>query len=703
MDVKGIKTGYLLGISLLLSSIFYFFASNWQGFDRITKVCLSIALILLFYGLHILLVNVVKHQRFLSDWMLIATSIVFGLSVALIGQIYNSHADSYLLFLVWLIPVLLFSLITRYEPFYILGFILLHLMIYFYLTPSTYFANWNEHQYFWMLFGVILLNAVIFYASEPILHSKTMKYGAFAVFHYVFIFLTVIAELPLYKLISNGLYVIVLAIGFYYWSKMKANRVLLTLHGVSATIYLVIKGFNWIADYFGEWILFFFLLLAAALVFLSVIAVKYISANPMNKLIKSLITILVTFIATLFATSAISGLFFLMFPESSIDFLFFFAVIALILPGLLTNWPVQITYTLLATGFLLAVSTGLFHDLFFYRLLLLALVCFAIYVMKQKGMRVFLYLLLNLVFGSIMFEWFLVHGVTVSLLVLNGVYYYLQKKDKATHYTALILAYLSFITLTIIDVSNWLSIVYNISFFLITTICLFALNRDTRRWEWLTSFIFWFLFIGYKYYEYLWKLIHKSLLFLFLGLVILAVTIYFEKRMAKTEDKLPRFKQKWALILAVVLLQVGFVTYQSITNETLLKEGTLIKVKLVPVDPRSLLQGDYVTLRYDISTIPDLDDPSTWNEKVKIVLRENEDNLYDYAGYVYENGEWNRPYEKQPGDVIINGKMNGPGEVIYGTESYFVPEGEGMKLQNEAEFAYLRVGKKGDALLQSVE
>ena len=73
------------------------------------------------------------------------------------------------------------------------------------------------------------------------------------------------------------------------------------------------------------------------------------------------------------------------------------------------------------------------------------------------------------------------------------------------------------------------------------------------------------------------------------------------------------------------------------------------------------------------------------------------------AGYVYENGEWNRPYQPQPGDVLINGKMNGRGEVIYGIESFFVPEGEGIQLENEAEFAYLRVGEQGDALLQSIE
>ncbi|WP_212974556.1 GDYXXLXY domain-containing protein [Bacillus sp. J14TS2] len=703
MDLKGIKTGYLLGISLLLSSVFYFFASNWQGFDRITKVCLSIALIFLFYGLHLLFRKVMKHQQFLSDWMLVATSIIFGLSVALIGQIYNSHADSYLLFLVWLFPVLLFALATKYEPFYVLSYILLHITIYFYLTPSTYLANWNEHQYFWILFGVMLGNAVIFYVSEQFLHSKTLKYGSFIVFHYIFVFLTVIAGLPLYKFISNGLYIIVLGIGYYYWSKKKENRVLLTILGVYTIIYLVIKSFRWIAPYFGEWILFFFLFLAAALVFLSIIAVKFMNETPFFRFIKSLLTIAVTLIATLFATSAIFGLFFLLFPGSSIDLLFFFAIIVLILPAVITKWPIQIKYTLLATGFLIAVGIVLFHQLLFYRLLLFALVSFAIYIMKQKGIRVFLYLLLNLVFAAVLFEWFWIHTVTISLLVLNGGYYFLQKKENATRYTALILAFLSLITLTMMEVSDWLSIVYNLSFFLITTTCLFVLNRNTRRWEWTTSFIFWFLFIAYKYYEFLWKLIHKSLLLLFLGLVILGVTIYFERKLAKTEKKGPRFKQKWAFILLLVCLQVGFVSYQSITNEMLLKEGTLIKVKLEPVDPRSLLQGDYVTLRYDISTIPDLDNSSMSNEKVKVVLRENEDNIYGYAGYVYADGEWNRPYKKQLGDVIINGKTNRPGEVIYGTESFFVPEGEGIELQDNAEIAYLRVGKKGNALLQNVE
>ncbi|MFD1450388.1 MULTISPECIES: GDYXXLXY domain-containing protein [Oceanobacillus] len=703
MEKTGIKTGYLLGISLLLSSIFYFFAANWQGFDRLTKVGSSLALIVLFYGLHLLLARVMKQQQFLSAWLLVATSIVFGLSYALIGQIYNSHADSYELFLVWLISALLFSVITKYEPFYVLSYLLLHLTIYFYMEPSTYFTNWNEHQYFWVLFGVILVNAAIFYLNELFLLSKTLKYGSVIVFYFGFVCLTMLATIPLYKVISNGLYIIVLGIGLYYWLKIKTNRVMVTIVGVYITAYLFSKSFQWIAPYFGEWIIFFFLLIAVVLVFLSVFSAKYLRGTAAINYIKSLITIVATLIATLFATSAIFGLFFLLFPNATYDFLFFFALIALILPGIVTKWAAQVKYTLLATGFLIAVSISMFHELIFYRFLVLGFVCLAIYMMKQKGMRVFLYLLLNLIVYSLILEWFWFHGVMIGMLMLNGGYYFLQRKDQATRYTALILAAVSFITLTMIEVSSGLSIVYNISFFLLSTTCIFVVDRHTKRWEWTTSFVFWFLFIAYKYYEYLWSLIHKSLLLLLLGLIILAVKIYFERKQGQTEDKHPRFRRQWLLILMLMLLQVGFVGYQSFTKETLLKEGTLVKVTLEPVDPRSLLQGDYVILRYGISTIPDLEESGAWHGKVKVVLREQQDNTYGYAGYVYENGEWNRPYQPQPGDVLINGKMNGRGEVVYGIESFFVPEGEGIQRENEAEFAYLRVGEQGDALLQSIE
>src|SRR5690625_1522281 len=91
MKLRTIQTSYLLGISLILTGIFYFFAANWGYFDRIAKVSLSISLLILFYLIHFLLKRLINYRPFLSNWSLFAASIVFGVAVALIGQIYNSH------------------------------------------------------------------------------------------------------------------------------------------------------------------------------------------------------------------------------------------------------------------------------------------------------------------------------------------------------------------------------------------------------------------------------------------------------------------------------------------------------------------------------------------------------------------------------------------------------------------------------------
>lgn len=52
------------------------------------------------------------------------------------------------------------------------------------------------------------------------------------------------------------------------------------------------------------------------------------------------------------------------------------------------------------------------------------------------------------------------------------------------------------------------------------------------------------------------------------------------------------------LNLAVILLIVGIETFK---KEKVRETGELVLFPLVPVDPRSLLQGDYMQLAYDIT------------------------------------------------------------------------------------------------------
>ncbi|MBM9589126.1 GDYXXLXY domain-containing protein [Leptospira sp. 201903075] len=59
-------------------------------------------------------------------------------------------------------------------------------------------------------------------------------------------------------------------------------------------------------------------------------------------------------------------------------------------------------------------------------------------------------------------------------------------------------------------------------------------------------------------------------------------------------------KEKSILILLVnLLLLFGILTYSVSKKESIRREGRLIFLPLVPKDPRSLFQGDYMILSYD--------------------------------------------------------------------------------------------------------
>ncbi|NAY91694.1 hypothetical protein GTQ34_07180 [Muricauda sp. JGD-17] len=61
--------------------------------------------------------------------------------------------------------------------------------------------------------------------------------------------------------------------------------------------------------------------------------------------------------------------------------------------------------------------------------------------------------------------------------------------------------------------------------------------------------------------------------------------------------------KKYSLILIVVnlIFFLGLFNYSITEKERLLSNGKLVLLELAPVDPRSLMQGDYMNLRYAIS------------------------------------------------------------------------------------------------------
>ena len=88
---------------------------------------------------------------------------------------------------------------------------------------------------------------------------------------------------------------------------------------------------------------------------------------------------------------------------------------------------------------------------------------------------------------------------------------------------------------------------------------------------------------------------------------------------------------RWKFILFVLLqvaLLVGMIAYRQYWVAT----GERILLRTAPVDPRDIFRGDYVSLRYDISTL-DLDGLGLRgsfkpNETVYVILEKNQDGVF---------------------------------------------------------------------------
>ncbi|MGR3765989.1 GDYXXLXY domain-containing protein [Rossellomorea sp. NS-SX7] len=693
---KLISLTYLFGVVFLLASALYFFASNWQVFSRLEKVALAGSLIVLFYGATFLLERVLKGAHFLSNWLLVSGVISFGLSVALLGQLYNSHADSYLLFLVWSIPALLFSLYTRYNGFYALAHILIHLTIYFFLFPSSPFGHWTP-AHTWIAFGVGIMNTLLFLIiKKGWIASKPLLYLSLASANLLFM---VSAFNEGYPVFFSLFYIVILGVGVYrYVHKETSIFIILSMFG---TGFIIIKMFELMARYVSS--LFFVGLLLAAVLLLtgSVFLVNYLRKCPSSRhWTKTIFVASVTTIASVFIVASVFGLLSLFMVDVSMITLFILATV-FVIPSTVTNWPSPVKYSLTMTGILIGMTASTFDDFSFAMFFVLA---FVFYLEKRAAAKIVFYLLFQLNLGIFLGQTLEMgaHPLLAVMVLLNGAVFLAAHKRHVIQYGAFLIGILAFFSLTAIDLSLPLHMIYTALFFVTTTVCIYLFKKWDRTFYWVTSLVFWFMLIIQLYYDLAWKLVHKSLLFAVLGVLFMMTAAYLDRKASPDLQSRSILAGKIPGILLIIFLQGGWIGYSVYSNETLLQNGETILLELQPVDPRSLLQGDYVQLNYTISQLErtSIDDTGP----ITIVLRKNAQGIHEYTGvYSMRDGDWNTPYEKKPGDVLLNGKVTGSwdhtAQATYGIEHFFIPEGTGLDVEGKVKTAVVKVSDKGNGIL----
>ncbi|WLR61016.1 GDYXXLXY domain-containing protein [Guptibacillus hwajinpoensis] len=722
MNIKRIHTGYLLGLSLLISSVIYFFASNWQGIERVEKIVLSIGLMLLFFVVATILSRFQHSHRFLERWLWLSGTIAFGVSVALIGQTYNSHADSYLLYLIWLVPAIVFGALTGYKVFYVLGFLLSQLAFYFYVSPSSYFPDWKpETALILVLIYLLFTHAWFFLSRSSRLRSNWIMFGSFCFIHYVFIASSF--GYWEYSTVMAWLYVGYGLISVFLW-KHREEKELFILSGIALGLFLFGKMLEGLGDALGDLLPFFLLIVVGLIVFLTV---KYLprlerseqGSETRKRVFKSSLLFVVTVVSTVMLISAFSGIMFLIFSWDNALEIMFSSLFLLLLPGLALKEKIPFLSNILLLSGLSILELANLIDAFSNRFqpetIVVMLISFGIIgvvlkLIANPWIGSYGYLLAN---GVLLLFLFKIEESLISmdayepllllvLIVGNGLIHVLGH-DGWFNRNALVYSIVPLFILTFFFEGQWLYWLLNSVFLLLSTLLVFYKPWQSNPFRYWIGLVLWYAFLFYKYYDIAWSLVHKSITLLVAGLLVLVITRTVSRKytQTKTTDEEPTFvASRWKLIWLVVILMISFVTYNGVKNEVALQSGKEIRLALTPVDPRSMLQGDYVTLRYDISTLPGTVLPA--NKKIKVVLRPSSDEVYAYGGYYKMEDKWNQSYEPSDDDIVVNGITYSDHDVQYGIESFFIPEGEGQVVEGKT-MAIIKVSENGNALLIGLE
>jgi len=176
---------------------------------------------------------------------------------------------------------------------------------------------------------------------------------------------------------------------------------------------------------------------------------------------------------------------------------------------------------------------------------------------------------------------------------------------------------------------------------------------------------------------------------------------------------LPRNRTLLALAL-IALAQTGVLAAMVVDRVRLIRTGREITLPIIPVDPRDLFRGEYVRLGYAAARVPArlLDGPPPPdNGAVYVTLEKNADGAWTPVKVARA-----LPQETSPERIVLKARAayrwpSAPSpdavvDVRYGIERYFVPEGQGLRLEKLAQqkkmATLVAVDSKGNAAIKGL-
>lgn len=127
----------------------------------------------------------------------------------------------------------------------------------------------------------------------------------------------------------------------------------------------------------------------------------------------------------------------------------------------------------------------------------------------------------------------------------------------------------------------------------------------------------------------------------------------------------------------VVLLQVMFLASWAGYHEWLRYASPVVRLRVLPVDPRDILRGQYFTLSYEIGQIErDVAGGLTYAAGTELwVALGRADEFWLVRGVSRERPELAGPTERAVRGTVASSSASGQLWLRFGIEQYFVPEG----------------------------
>jgi len=158
------------------------------------------------------------------------------------------------------------------------------------------------------------------------------------------------------------------------------------------------------------------------------------------------------------------------------------------------------------------------------------------------------------------------------------------------------------------------------------------------------------------------------------------------------------------IAIATLILALLVVNWSIYKKEELLDNGKVVFLKLAPVDPRSLMQGDYMALRFEVANQirtglkeSGLMDSNEYNKESidgLIYVQLDKKNVASFLSIVPEDITEEAIANK---DTVLQFRLR-KGRVKFATNGYFFEEGTGKQLE-AAEYGKFRVKHDGELLL----